>query len=368
MPTLFGREHTRAELLRRVGRLDQVGGVRLVTLGEGSARGVRMLEFRTGPLVFDVLVDRALDIGRCELTGVPVAWQAAPGVVAPWYAEHEDWSWFRSWGGGLMVTCGLDHTLGPGEDSATHFDQPHIRTTQRFPLHGRVGSIPARLTGHGETWLDDRCVLWAEGEVLQATVYGEQLLLRRRIEADLGGASIRVSDTVENVGHTPVSHMLLYHCNLGYPLLDDGSELLIAAHATTTDYGVPVAGYRTMGPPVARATEACFEHDLIAEPDGSVPAALVNRRLGVGMGVVSRIGQLPFLTVWRMLGEGEYGVALEPGTNRDTGRWDARARDELITLEPGERRSYDLAFEGLVGGDEIGRFEERVAALGGEPA
>ena len=125
--------------------------------------------------------------------------------------------------------------------------------------------------------------------MLQAAVYGEQLLLRRRIEVLLGDATIRVCDSVENVGHTPVSHMLLYHCNLGYPLLDDGSELLIPARATTTSYGVPVAGYRTMGPPVAGAAEACFEHELIAEPDGGVPSALVNRALGVGMSVVSRL-------------------------------------------------------------------------------
>jgi hypothetical protein len=35
-------------LLRRVGRLEQVAGVRLVTLGDGQGRGVRVLEFRTG--------------------------------------------------------------------------------------------------------------------------------------------------------------------------------------------------------------------------------------------------------------------------------------------------------------------------------
>lgn len=367
MPTLFGRDHTRAGLLRRIGRLDQVGGVRLATLGDGAARGVRVLEFRTGQLAFEVVVDRSFDIARCELAGVPIAWHAPPGVVAPWYAEHEEWSWFRSWGGGLMVTCGLDHTLGPGEDSALAFNQPHVRTTQRFPLHGRVGSLPARLVGYGEAWDGDRCVLWAEGEVLQAAVYGEQLLLSRRIEADLGGASIRVRDTVTNVGHTPVSHMLLYHCNLGYPLLDEGSELLVPARTTTTSYGVPVSGYRVMGPPVANATEACFEHDLIADAEGIVPSALVNRRLGMGMAVVSRLAQLPFLTVWRMLGEGEYGVALEPSTNRDAGRWDARDRGELQVLAPEEARAYDLAFEGLVGADAIEGFAARVAVLGGAP-
>ena len=41
MPELFGAGYPRAGLLRRVGRLEQVAGVRLVTLGDGQGRGVR---------------------------------------------------------------------------------------------------------------------------------------------------------------------------------------------------------------------------------------------------------------------------------------------------------------------------------------
>jgi hypothetical protein len=369
MTTIHGRTLTRAELLRRVGRFDQVAGVRLVTLGDGAGRGVRVLEFRTGGgLAFEVIVDRAFDIGRFELDGVPLAWQASPGIVAPWFVEPDEWGWFRSWGGGMLVTCGLDHTLGPGEDTAEHFDQPHVRTTQRFGLHGRVGGLPGRLVGYGERWEGDECVLWAEGEVHQAMVYGEDLLLRRRIEARVGARSVRVEDRVENLGHTPVSHMLLYHCNAGYPLIDEGSELLIPARTTTTDYGVPIEGYRTIGPPLPRATEACFEHDLIAEEDGSVPAGLVNRRLGIGLAQVFRQQQLPFLTVWRMLAEGMYGVALEPSTNRDAGRWDAAARGELQMLEPAGTRTYDLELTALRGPDELDAFAARVQALGPSPA
>ena len=67
---LFGGEISRQDLLRRVGNLEQVAGVRLITLGDGAERGVRVLEFRTGTgFAFDVIVDRAFDIGRCEMNG-----------------------------------------------------------------------------------------------------------------------------------------------------------------------------------------------------------------------------------------------------------------------------------------------------------
>src|SRR5262245_44083688 len=104
MPDLYGRSWSRTQLARRVGRLEQVAGVRLVTLSDGIERGVRVLEFRTGAgLSFDVLVDRAFDIGRFEHHGRSLTWLSATGVVGPWYAEQMGLGWFRSWGGGMLV-------------------------------------------------------------------------------------------------------------------------------------------------------------------------------------------------------------------------------------------------------------------------
>jgi hypothetical protein len=361
MTNLWGTVWSRAELLRRVGRLDQVAGVRLVTLGDGLGRGVRLLEFRTGTgFTFDVVVDRAFDVGRCELGGQPLAWIANPGTVGPWFYEPDGWGWFRAWGGGMVVTCGLDHTLGPGEDDAANFHQPHIFKTVPYGLHGRVGGLPARLVGYGERWDGDECVLWAEGEVLQSAIFGEHLLLRRRIEARIGESRFTLHDEVENVGHSTTSHMYLYHCNAGFPVVDEGSELLVPARATTTDYGVPIAGYRTLSAPIPDFTEACFEHELAAEADGTVPVAVVNRRLGLGVYQAFRLAQLPHHTVWRMMGEDTYALAMEPSTNRDAGRWDARERGELGWLEPGEVRPYDLEIGALVGGEAIDAFAGRV--------
>lgn len=364
MPELFGASYRRADLLRRVGRLEQVAGVRLVTLGDGQGRGVRVLEFRTGTgFAFDVLVDRGFDVGRCELGGRPLSWLSGAGVVGPWYYEPDDWGWFRAWGGGMVVTCGLDHTLMPGEDTAEHFNQPHIRKAVRYVLHGRVGGLPARVGGYGERWEGDDCVLWAEGEVLQSAVFGEHLMLRRRIEAKVGESRFMLRDRVTNAGHTLVSHMFLYHCNVGFPIVDEGTELLVPSRATTTDYGVPVEGYQTMSAPVPDATEACFEHELIAEPAGIVPVAVVNRDQALGVYQLFRISQLPHHTVWRMMGEGIYALALEPSTNRDAGRQDARERDELQWLAPGEERRYDLEIGALPGATAIREFEARVSRL-----
>ena len=88
MPRLWDRNYRREDLLRRTGRLEQVAGVRLVTLGDGAERGVRVLEFCTGTgFAFDVVVDRAFDVGRCEISGRPLGWLSGVGFAGPWYYE-----------------------------------------------------------------------------------------------------------------------------------------------------------------------------------------------------------------------------------------------------------------------------------------
>jgi hypothetical protein len=160
--------------------------------------------------------------------------------------------------------------------------------------------------------------------------------------------------------------MLLYHCNAGFPVVDEGSQLLVPSLATTTDYDVTpelMAGYRTLSGPIKDYSEKCFEHELAADRDGLVPVALVNREIGLGVYQVFRLDQLAHHTVWRMMGEDTYAMALEPSTNRDAGRDDAKKRGELLHLEPGEMRPYDLEMGALGGQTEIEAFARRVERI-----
>jgi hypothetical protein len=363
VPALFGASYSQAELMRRIGRLEQVAGVRLVTAGDGIERGVRFLEFRTGTgFVFDVIIDRAFDIGRCEMNGTPFGWMSPTGVVGPWFSEPEGMGWFRSFPGGLVSTAGLDHTLIGGEDSAAQFNQPPLKPTETYGMMGRVWTLPARLTGYGERWEGDDCVLWAEGEVHQAAVFGENLTLRRRVEARIGESWFRIHDEVENTGHTSSTHMLLYHCNVGFPIVEEGAQLLVPGPGTPTDT-LPAGNYRTLEAPIENYHERCFEHEVITEADGTVPVGIVNRRIGMGVYQLFNKRQLPHQTTWRMPGEDLYVVAIEASTNRDAGRWDARERGELIELAPGDKRLYDLEMGALVGADAIDSFTRRVGQL-----
>jgi hypothetical protein len=158
--------------------------------------------------------------------------------------------------------------------------------------------------------------------------------------------------------------MYLYHINVGFPALDDGAEMLISASNPTPRGDHAVEGYRRFHDPTAGYTEQVTEHDVNAEPDGSVPVAIANRAAGFGAYEVFNRNQLPRHFIWRMLGQGTYVVGIEPSTNRTSGRLPAREAGELIVLQPGESRAYDLELGALNGSDAIDAFAARVAAVG----
>lgn len=361
MAVLLNRTLSRAELLQRVGRLEQLAGVDLVEAANGPERGVRILKFTSGSgFDFEVLVDRGFDIGRANYRGTPLAWWSPVGLVGPWYHESAGIGWYRGFPGGLVSTCGLDHTLLGGVDDAKGFNYPH-RSTERYGLHGRYTGLPAQLMGYGAAWSGDECVLWAEAEVRQVALFGEQLTLHRRIEVDLGGTSVRIHDRVTNIGPTPCSHMFLYHCNVGYPVVDQGSELVYPAGEGTVVSANASSDYRTMVEPTADFVEECYEHDMTPDQAGMVQAAVVNRSLGIGVYQRYSAATLPHHITWRQLGTGAYVVAMEPSTNRDAGRFDARERGELLFLDSDESREYTLEVGVLSGNREIDEFAEAIS-------
>ncbi len=375
MATVFGVDHDARSLAERCGGLAQVGGIRLVTLGDGAGRGVRLLEVTTGSgLAFSIMVDRAMDIADLSHSGRGIGWRSAVGIRHPGLHEPEGedgLGWTRSFTG-FLATCGLDHILGAEDVPADTYDYPR-RDRMRHGLHGRIGATPARLTGYGEVWEGDRCVLWAEGVVVQAAIFGEVLHLHRRIEVDLGGDTIRLHDRVVNAGFSRTPHMFLYHVNLGYPLIDAGSryvapvrQVIWASHA---DRGLEAhgVGYRTCPDPIRDFTEQVWQHDMAPDGDGTVAVAVVNDRLGFGLLMETQATQFPCALQWQNFRSGNYVMGIEPSTHHVRGNLFAREREEMIWLDAGDERRYNSAFTVLAGPDAVSRAETRIAGAARQP-
>jgi hypothetical protein len=368
MPTLLGRHYSRIELEARLGDLSQVAGVTLVTLSDGAARGVRALVFRTGSgLEFWVLVDRAFDIAKCQFRGIELGWQSPVGVRAPWFHEVNDEggaSFLRSFSG-FMVTCGLDHAGAPYRDSANRYFAPD-RTGIDQPMHGRIASTPGQLVAYGHEWRGDRCVLFCEGVVKQVAVFGENLVLTRRCETEVGTSSFVVRDHIRNHSFFVTPHMLLYHINLGFPLLDEGAEFVVPTRSIRwafRDARSEGLGYRFQEGPRDECVEQVYVHNAVEDEGGHVRAALINRNLGeggLGLSLEFDRKQLPYLLEWQNFQAGSYCVAIEPSTFHPLGRPHAEAHGELAWLKHGNERVYDLRFCVLNGSSDISKFENAV--------
>lgn len=327
----FGREGS--EVVDRIGSLGQLARIDSYVELQGAARGARRMRLVTGGgLEVDLHPDRALDVGAVTIFGIPVAWLSPTGIAAPGYYSSAGDAWLRTFGGGLVTTCGLD-TFGP----------PRETEEGTTAFHGRIGAVPATLVEARVA--EDSLVV--EAEVRQASSLGENLLLRRRITAPIAGTSFRVDDTVTNEGTRSSPHLLLYHCNIGWPLLDDAATLAVPSTAVepvgTAAIRAPEA-WRTVTEPVDGAVEQVYVHGF--EGAERVTVALENPRLGLRLELAFDAASLPRLVQWRMMGRRSYVLGLEPTNFSGASTLLAHGPvAEPPRLAPGESRSYGLDFE-----------------------
>lgn len=330
VPIVRGR--TRDEIARRTGTLAQVARIDRFVEEEGPARGARRIRLVTGGgLEAEIHPDRALDLGQVTFRGVPVAWMSPTGMVAPGLAASTGSHWLRSFGGGLLATCGLD-SFGP----ATVDEQTE------YPLHGRVGVVPATVT-RAEI-RDSELVVG--GIVRQAGVFGENFVLDRTWSADLGGATLRLRDVIRNEGFDDAGHMVLYHVNVGWPLLDEAASLELPSREVYPRDAASLSGagrWHQIEEPQARYREQVFGHDF--DNCGTAVISVDNPGVDTRLELHVDTETLPSLLQWKMSGEGEYVMGLEPvNVATFTGRAGARAEGKLPILRSGESVAYAIDF------------------------
>lgn len=339
MVDLYGRRWTRQELEGHVGDISQVAGVRRLSLGEGRQAGVELAQFRTGTgFNFDVSLSQGMDISLAEYRGQALAWRASPGDVAPAHYEPQGRGWLRSFPGGLVKTCGLTNVGAACTDGG-----------QELGMHGRIGNLPAENVWIDGAWEGDEYLMWVQGKLRETTVFGENLLRSRRITARLGESKLWIDDVVENQGAYSSEFMLLYHINLGFPVVANGAKLLTPPTVVVPRDADATEGkesYASFHGPQAGYREKVYYHDVQPDDQGYVTVAVVNEghNQGQGLGVYVRYKkeQLPRLIQWKMLDARTYVVGLEPANCLVEGRDRERERGTLQVLEPGASQKVHL--------------------------
>jgi len=230
----------------------------------------------------------------------------------------------------------------------TYLGAPNEDNGESLGLHGRLSHLPAQRVRVEEAWQGDECSFWIEGEMRQARALGENLRLHRRITADLGGSRIVLRDRVENLGTAESPLMVLYHINLGFPFLDETSELVAEPHPVVprdADAEPGLQEWMRFQKPTPGFTEQVFYHDLTPDKKGWAGMQLVNRSRRLGLRVRFQKATLPVLVQWKMMGQSNYVLGIEPANCRAGGRSQERARGTLQFLQPGEQREFQVEIE-----------------------
>ncbi|MCX7766984.1 MAG: aldose 1-epimerase family protein, partial [Candidatus Sumerlaeia bacterium] len=234
--------------------------------------------------------------------------------------------------GGLLITCGLTGVGSPSEDEFG-----------KHGLHGRATALPAEEIAFWNTWIGDNLEMGVQGIMRESAVFGDFLELRRKITSHLGVNSIIIEDIVTNKGHQPSPFMILYHVNLGFPLVSEKAELILATknvQPRDAEAEKGIYNYNKFDVPQSAFKEQVFFHQLAVDNLGFAEATLVNLELnnnqGLGVNLRWQYDRLPYFTEWKQIGEGTYTVGLEPGNCLPTGRVNEHRAGRLKILQPGE--------------------------------
>ena len=227
-------------------------------VANGKAAGCRAIDLRVeGGIDLRLLPDRGLDAGDAWFAGVPLDWRSPVGETGN---VADDW--MLSFGGGLMVTCGLRNVGVPSEGHGQHGDY----TFQRADVEAVERSGDA---------------LIVQGTISEVAALGHHLHVARTWRTYAGQGLVQLEDVVTNRGHATEPALQLYHVNLGPPLWAEGAELRLDARATRPRDADAEAfadawrhGARGCMP---GAPERVYEHDVAPGADGWCSATVQPR-------------------------------------------------------------------------------------------
>lgn len=325
-------------LLSHMGSMQQEAYVRPVIFTEGRAGGMKGYEVKNGPLAFTVAADKCMDIAEVSFAGYNVSFLSKPGLMGRNHYDTNGDEALRSIMGGMLFTCGLENICAPcsveGKD---------------YPMHGRIRTTPAEHTCADACWTKEGYQMVLSGEMREAELFGENLILRRKITTLYGENRICIEDEIMNEGFRAEPMMLLYHMNVGYPLLSEDCEIVLPTRNVIPrdkDAAPHIGNWNQMEAPKDREPEYVFLHEMAADENGNTFAAVINKKLGIGLKIEYNQKELPYFMQWKSIASGDYVVGLEPANSSVYGKLYHIEQDDLHKIEPfaAERKRIVLTF------------------------
>ena len=328
-------------------------------LSGGLSDGVELVEIDNGRMRILVLPTRGMGIWKVELGDDTLGWKSpVRGPVHPKYVPLFDPSglgWLEGFDE-LLVRCGLE------SNGAPDFDE---QGKLLYPLHGRIGNRPAHFV---DVTVDDAGgTITLRGIVEESRFHFQKLRLESTITTSFDSTSLKINDQVVNFGGTPAEMQMLYHLNLGEPLLQPGDQL-VASVKSLRNRDEPDAeqhdGWNQYTSPVAGQAETCHYLELHADSNGHSEVLLKNAAGTSGISLNYDAKHPALLFVVEKHGR-ERGTVM----SRD---WNPRptiptrgprkpSTVRVVKLTPGESWSTELQLNAALTSEEVQQAESRIA-------
>lgn len=221
----------------------------------------------------------------------------------------------------MLYTCGLDSVSG----------------RDGFELHGTHHNTPAVITAAK----CDENGIFVEADIRETALFGKNLVFSRKVYTTIGSGKVEITDTIRNAGYAPEKYCVLYHVNVGYPMLDRDTRLECPAAKVTprTDWAKQQIDAREiMTDCVPNQEEMCYFLDM-EEPTVS----FVNRRLGKKFTLSWSKETLPYFVEWKSMASGDYALGLEPCTTE----LDDRFRYQTIRENESKKFRIEMTVDSL---------------------
>ncbi len=146
-------------------------------LDNGTGRGTRVAWINTGTgLRYKVVLDRAMDIFDAFYNQHSLTWLSHTGITTPEPFSDRGADWLRTFGGGLLTTCGLSHVGGPEQDA--HGERG---------LHGQISNSPAEIESIIQPdLLTGKLDMSITGLMKETKIFGPSLELKRTLSGRTG--------------------------------------------------------------------------------------------------------------------------------------------------------------------------------------
>ncbi len=333
-----------------------------ILLTTGASRDVELLIIDTGTVRAAICPTRGMSLWKANIQGTEIGWKSpVEGPVHPAHVAIDEGSGL-GWLDGfdeLLVRCGMRSFGAPDFDAAGHL---------KFPLHGRAGNLPAR---NVRIEIDEaHSLLHVIGEVHETRFLQYNLRLTAKVTLSIGEDKIAIHDVVTNAGGTPTTMQMLYHINIGAPVLEQGATAHLGAPKIVARNTRAVEGlhdWQTYLPPTPGYEEQVYFCASPADSSGWTKSLLASRNGDRGVAVHYRPESLPYFTLWKntVANSDGYVTGLEPGTGFPNPRSFEEEKGRVVKLAAGESREFLLVIEGVLSAARIDKLKQEIASQSG---